>query len=262
MLKKIKTMEDEKLNNFVIFPRHIHHDFLDGKLTPREFYILCFLRSGADPYSKIHISLEDIRNTLAIEGDINSINKVLISLKEKNFIFYENRRGKRGMFVIRLNEWVLPNKRIAYIPKRESVNGAEPEQTFEYTIEDMKKEKDEVLQSFSMNKRRSKTDLNNNDTDKDNNNDLSIGKTSSYTRIEDFKPRNDIEGRCLQIASELGEEHIDFILGNLKKHGIEVIESAYRKVVTDVRDGKSIRDKRAYFNSVISKITMKDVNSK
>ena len=70
-----------------------------------------------------------------------------------------------------------------------------------------------------------------------------------------FVPKTDLEQRCKEIALDVGEPYINFILSVLKKSNIEVIEEGYRDFVRATDDfeakGDPIQNRGAFFNTCI-----------
>lgn len=97
-------------DSYVIFPRQIVSDFLAGRLSKPELLVYYWLRQNGDPYGKVRMSLSELRGFYPSNVSENFINKVLLSLKGKRYIYYAPRAGRRGPFEIEMGEWILPNK--------------------------------------------------------------------------------------------------------------------------------------------------------
>lgn len=104
------------MKDFVIFPRQVIRDYRDGKLSPTEFFMYCYIRLLGNPYGVSSISLENLRSdVLRGKGSNNYVNKILLSLKGKKYIHFSPRTGRRGSFTVQLGNWKLPNKTIKRI---------------------------------------------------------------------------------------------------------------------------------------------------
>lgn len=80
--------------------------------------------------------------------------------------------------------------------------------------------------------------------------DKKKNKEKSYTPVDKFEPTTREGVIAKEIAQELGEEYINFILSAIKKKGIDAVQRAYGYV----REHQSPQDKRKLFNSYIESI--------
>lgn len=98
------------LQPFIQFPRSLAADLRRGAITTFELWLYCWIRLNTDPYGKAVLSLPSIQADAFPRHSLNYLTKVLLSLKEKRFIYYEGRRGKRsGSFEIDVGEIRLPH---------------------------------------------------------------------------------------------------------------------------------------------------------
>jgi hypothetical protein len=70
--------------------------------------------------------------------------------------------------------------------------------------------------------------------------------------VSEFIPTSYEEQFCWEIACEIGEEKMDFLLGTYHKHGLGVIEEAvgeYRKM--SEKKKREIENIAAYFNGIV-----------
>jgi hypothetical protein len=100
-------MESKKLN-YTTLPRQILSDWENGKLSNPERNLLFFLRSKGNPFGYCSVEM----GALAIDAfnspvDKSYINKLLLSLRSKRYIWYENRKGHRGSFQVHLDLWLM-----------------------------------------------------------------------------------------------------------------------------------------------------------
>lgn len=99
-----------KRTPFVGKPRSKRNDYLDGKLTHREYILLSWLYDSANPYAIAEVTLDDIAKNLfpgKWKISTNRINKLLLSLKRKRYIWYPDRSGRRGSFRIEIGEFLV-----------------------------------------------------------------------------------------------------------------------------------------------------------
>ncbi len=214
-----------------------------------------FLRVGGNTYGKTYVSFDGVRQTLDMGIDVNAINKIFLSLKKKGYISYESRRGKRGIFMVSLDEWPLPNGKGIYRlkEKREDIP-AEHRKNFEEEMVSLEERKSKFLSLVSGKNTPSENDPHHTYTDTDTDK-LSIDKKEpSYTRTEDFEPYDFAAAECKRIAQEIGEENIDFLLKYRREYGFPIIQEAYRKLCTQIADGNEVDNKPKYLNTIIRRL--------
>ena len=258
--------EENKLSNWIPFPRKISSDFRNGVITLSEMQVYNWLRLNANPYGIANTSLTDISIDLfKSEKTENSINKLLLALKRKKYLYYKRRTGSRGSFEVRFAEFILPTGRITtldrYFESREGrtfdeqagMAEAEQEQNYICECQNLKSlhgQIQSVAFGFLVNSE-SRTD----DNDTDNENYISTA-IKEKTKVSDFVPKNLDEQLCLNIASSLREKYINFILSAFNRYGRNALEKAWR-VFKDHELKTTIKNRGAYFNSLIKKITDK-----
>jgi len=72
------------------------------------------------------------------------------------------------------------------------------------------------------------------------------------SNLNNFNPKTREEYMCLQMAKDLNEESMDFILSALRKYGFNMVERAYNDVKELART-KEIKNKGAYFNEILKR---------
>lgn len=256
--------EEKKLSNWIPFPRKISSDFRNGVITLSEMQVYNWLRLNANPYGITITSLIDISTDL-YKGrkSENSINKILLALKQKKCLYYKRRTGSRGSFEVRFGEFILPTGQINSIDRffetdesrtsdlQSVISEAEHEQSFGCECQnfiELKSKIKSVALAFSVN-----TDGRTSDIDNDKENDISIS-IKPRTKLSDFEPRNLDEQLCLNIASSLNERHINFILSTFNNYGRDTLEKVWR-VFKEHESKTAIKNRGAYFNSLIKRIT-------
>lgn len=162
-----------KLSDFIPFPRKMAVDFRDGKITPNELLVWSYLRLNTNPYGLTATSLSSINEDLfrgKNKVSDNYINKTLISLKENRYIFYEKRAGKKGTFNIHFGDIALPHgkgirtldKLFAEEKQKDDPKQSQRLETDNQRCTEIKREAISLSQKFSINKvRGSHTDTNN-----------------------------------------------------------------------------------------------------
>lgn len=259
-----------KIDNFVIFPRKILQDLRNGELTPNECWVYCYIRLSGNPYGVTAINLRNIADD-AFNGNVstNYCNKLLLSLKQKRYVYYSERRGRRGSFEIQLGDWMLPNKTVKSIehyfeqagdrggnttesPIHSEVrpNLTPPSQTFEGLDLDF-------LNTFSPNETSGivRTPYNDKEIDKDKY--VYRSKTpfekGGLILTEGYEANSADEFRCWEIAKDVGEKHMNFTLAALRNHGLSILEKAYG-IFKEDRRTKKIKNGGAYLNGVIKQL--------
>lgn len=256
---------EERLENWVPFPRELASDYRDRKITRDEFFIYSWIRINANAYGKSTTSLSDLSNdVLRKKNKENYVNKILLSLKEKRYIYYPKRTGCRGSFNVTLDDFILPNKKISSIDKyfkteefrtldtNEYTEESEPEKSFDMSSqnwEELNHDIKSMASSFSVN---SEVRTYNKDNDINKNNIKSI-PINEGTNLSNFKPKSLDERYCLEIAINLGEKNMGSILSSLKKYGREHLEKAWRQFQEEEQKIE-IKNRGAYFNSLVKRI--------
>lgn len=267
-------MPEPILKNFVIVPRKVASDYRNGLLSRSELFIYLWLRINANPYGIASISFENIADdVLGSSKKKNNANRLLLSLKEKRFIYYEQRAGRRGSFEVHFGDWPLPREnksdslKVKNLDKyftdesefRDEDNIYSPAITEEVVeldgenqrFESVKDDISQLVNAFSINQsfRGSYTDT---ETEKETETNRSRSIKNKIP-LENFTPSTHEEEQCLAIARKLGEENMSFMLGSLKKHGWHLIEKAWN----ECKDSKALQDANnpgAFFNSVLQRL--------
>jgi len=177
------TMEQSngKLTDFVAFKRDLLASLRKGEITKDEFFAYTYIRLSGNPYGYTVTSFENIRNDIFRGKSINYCNQLLLSLKSKRFIYYADRRGRRGSFEIHLGDWILPNKKIKTLDRyfnegevrgsseTQTGSSSEPAQSIEAAGKNLDEQKRQVLKPFSALSDSSEVRGSYNDTNKENN---------------------------------------------------------------------------------------------
>jgi len=256
-----------KLENFVIFPRSILDRLRRGELSRNEFMALCYIRLSGNPFGIAVASLENIRNDV-FRGKVslNYCNKLMLSLKRKRLIYYEERSGRRGSFEVHLGDWSLPNKEVKTLDHffgQEPVRGegktlSVVSQTSPAPSQSLEGMKQQLVERLSMNSalhsvRPSYTDTET-DIETNGNREAHNGiNPDRLVRVNEFVPMKQEEEACWKIARALGEEHINPMLALYTKHGINVLLVACGLLQEDAQK-KQIENKGAYFEAIVKRL--------
>ena len=265
-------MKTEKLINFVPFPRKDLSDFREGVITPNEYDFYSRLRHSANPYGITTISTGGLVTEFHDRGwTENYITKLLLSLKRKSFIHYDSRAGRRGSFNIKFRDFLLPSGAVSRLGRLENVElvrgegvgqvstQSEAVQTIPPLSQNSKEMKDSIsalVQQFSSGKGRGS----NNDTETDKEKEINRSNERRIMKdilVMQFTPTSYEEQYCWEIAREIGEEKMDFLLGTYFKYGLSVIEEAvgeYRNL--SAKKMTQIENTASYFNGIVEQVLM------
>ncbi len=95
--------------SFVILDRKLKSDILSKKISKPELALLVWIRLNANPYGVATINLQSLKEDwFENSTNINSVNKLMLNLKRKEYLFYPHRSGKSGSFEVRLPGFILP----------------------------------------------------------------------------------------------------------------------------------------------------------
>lgn len=252
-----------KVENFVIFPREIARSFRNGEITKGEWEVLSWLRQNGNPYGITITSLSNINEDLfrGKKSD-NYINKLLLNLKNKRFLYYKKRSGRRGSFEVHFGDWIFPDKskktldkyfnnensKGKSITKEEAkVDTSQSLSAESQNLDTIKDLKQKLSSDFSINKFRGSY----NDNEKDNYND---NNRSKEIRIQSFIPKTLEEEICQGIALKLEEKSINFVLSVKNKYGIDFLKEVWEIYEEEIQGIKNIKNKGAFFNNIVDRL--------
>ena len=248
---------------YVTTPRFIADDLKDGKLTRNELLVYCWLRINTDPYGNVATHLSAIKDDILPDISENYINKILLSLLKKKYLYFEKRQGHRGSFRISFGDWLLPGGGIRNIDELfldkvgnkevKSKDESEVNKSSDTNSQMLEEQKRVLAEGFSVHTQPSGVRGYHNHTDNDNNKrSILYKKEERQMPVSGYTPRTYEETECYNIATKLGETHMDFLLGTLRKQGILTIQRAwgiYREV-----DRSKIKNPPAYFNKILQEL--------
>ena len=160
MKKKIKEP-------FVILPRKIRDDYVEGKLTRNELDVLIWIWLNTNPtngyFSADYKALErEFQNRISYDN----IRKIISSLRKKQYIYFVNHKGRKGSFPIYPIGFYLRNKKIQsleYIKNKrlitsQSQPNTQPDTKLENNLRgeyhNFRKQKEGLTKQFSMDRDR------------------------------------------------------------------------------------------------------------
>jgi len=262
-------MEIAKIDNYTITPRYIAADYRNGKITIPERNLLLWLRVNGSPYGIAIVDMATYANeTFNSPVDKNYINKILLSLKSKRYIWYMDRAGRRGSFDVHMGDWILPSKQLKTLEKHfgDITDRGEPSDEV-VTETEVSPENPSVSQSLQSKKSiTNKQQISNQirelvrGCDNDTNNDKNKEKESLQSlpikkrdyNVGRFKPDSMEEQQCLAIAKDIGDSEVSFCLGIYYKYGMDILENAKAEFVNS--DGYDKNNPPAFFNSIVQQL--------
>jgi hypothetical protein len=259
-------MEEQEMSNFVILPRRIASDYRDGILTIAERNLYLWIRILGNPYGIAHVDMDNLaKESFNSSVDKSYINKLLLSLKSKRYVWYKERKGRRGSFELHMGDWILPSKHIKTLDHYFSQKSVLPLIRSEPEVhDDVSPHFDSCSQRLDIEKsvvskeesrKAIRQILRGCDTDKDNNKEKdnkSLQKSVEDCLVDKFVPRGNVEERCLEIAKEIGDESVGYCLGINKKHGLDLLERALDIFYT--HSGGQKQKPSSYFNHLVRQI--------
>lgn len=253
-----------KLENFITTPRFIASDYKHGVISRNELILFQWLRLNANPYGIATASISAIKQDMFPTTTENYVNKLLLSLRSKKYLYFQTHQGRRGSFEVRFGDWMLPNKQVVNLDKRFEELQKAPR------VNSMSNQESEVSNNSSPTSQKpdsSKNSIMNEHLEESNSqmvrsphNDnehehIKIDKKPfKGTFTENFLPHSHEESRILEIGQELGEQNIDFLRSILQKNSLGLIERAYGICREQIKKEKPIHSIGAYFNKVIQNL--------
>ena len=226
---------------FVTIPRSYAEDYRERRITKPERQMLEWLRQLGNPYGIAVVDLESLAaDCLSAGSKKNYANKLLLSLKRKRYIYYDERRGGRGSFQVHLDLWPLPRKRNERDSKVKRITAHAIVKRVVRTVGDCstpaQSEADPELENKSQKLEQVKSEISARfksrpasvpvrgsytDTHKETYTNISRG----FSR-EKFRPQSFEEEECVAIADSLGENTLENLIFLLQEHGINLLKKA------------------------------------
>lgn len=259
----MKMDEPQKIEPYVIFPRYIPSDFKSGKLTPNEWKLYSWLRQNMNPYGITTTGVSSIQDDIFNGVSKNYIEKLLLSLRRKRYLHFDNRQGRRGSFEVRFGDLITPNGVIVsiahYFDDREVISedtskfggGEQVGNNTDVESHKSKEQKEAEVNRFSATPETPQVISPYNEYNTEN-----INTTSPFKGIPvvDFHPQTNGESVCKRIALELKEEYINSLLKILRTDGFSRLEEAMEIYREHKAQGKKIEKSGAYFHGIIKSL--------
>ena len=246
-------------NDYVKLPRSIKTALVDGYLSFEEYSVLVWLWITANPrMGKAHVSYAGFSKDFKEKYSKNHINRLMLNLKRKKWVWFPGQQGRRSSFHVDIASYPLSNGSFIDLETRsKQKSGRSEDDTNEhlpaeaptevsYALQKLESDKNALVDRFSFDSGSSLGRSPKNDNEKENKNN----RSNRGRPVREFTPKSYEEQKCWEIAKELGEKDMTFILSALKKYGLARIEEAYRSVMDQPSD--KIRHRGAYFNKLLT----------
>ncbi len=247
-------------NDYVKLPRSIKTALVDGYLSFEEYSVLVWLWITANPrMGKAHVSYAGLSKDFKEKYSKNHINRLMLNLKHKKWVWFAGQQGRRSSFHVDIANYPLSNGGFVNIEVRQKQKfGRSEDDITEHSpaevpteVSDvqqkLKDDKNALVDRFSFNSESSLGRSSKNDNEKENKNNRS---NRGRQPVREFSPKSYEEQKCCEIAQELGEKDMTFILSALKRYGLTRIEEAYRSVMDQPSD--KVKNRGAYFNRLLN----------
>lgn len=292
----MSTEEEEKEwhleNTYVRISRMLMVHLSEGLITRDEFLVLIWLTFNANPNdAMVTTSYDGLVADLSLSGKNakNRINKIMLNLKQKRYLWYSRMQGRKSNFRVAIAEYMLANGGIKniepfFVVESSAEVGTKGRKLISSLLRDYKattKEATGLLQKSKDNKSIVNPDTNtantpnesrstNNDNEKEKKNEkekielsnllptsLSVngnGQVTCGLEVMNFRPRDVQEEQMKKIAMELGEKSMTYVCSYFRKYGITPLIEASREVSTHPRYNEPGFQRGAYFNRVLTRM--------
>jgi len=273
-------MTNQKRPTYNAIPHYIRRNFRRGKISRNELLLLLWLRAIGNPYGVSTVSLDALRDDVFPKLKKNTVNTTLLSLREKQYVYFELRQGsRRGSFEIHLDDWKTPKgyktldrffsdeeRKVDKTNEDESSESESTSNTQEKSPQVSQKSEEQnqklmeakrsLISKFSggSETRQIRSYHNEHDTKTkiENYDNTSSTFKGTLKRVNDFQPNNHQEDECKRIALEIRDEYINPILSVLRTDGFARIQQAWGIFREHRKEGKQMDDPAKYFQGIIN----------
>lgn len=265
---------EQPVEPFVSVQRRVISDKRNGKLSYREYELYVWMRLQATPFGIAAVNVSGLLEDLRHFKSTDYINRVLKSLRSKKYIHYQPRQGRGGSFEVHFGDWKRPDKTIKQLDNyfaqdelrssetSEAAPDTEVGKNQDATTPKLGEEKKEGFREESRPPNNAALRSSYNDTDTQNvNHQSESSKPFKRVATQLYTPKNDAEIRCKQIAMEVGDPYLNFILSVLNDSeygGIEAIEEGFKQFSEAKQryedEGKPVKNPPALFNSCVTNV--------
>lgn len=261
LTKMILSPENFK-TNFIRYPRIFCSVYLSGELSYDDKWVLDWLWQNANPMNGVvKIGYAELSEITRGNVPTNQANKVLLTLKRQKFIAFERRQGRRGSFEVKLSFYPCSNGGFtddnglfasvkAVLPSEDILRSPTLGAEVMVNVQKLEEQKRALTIGVSMDRRPPHSKTTNNDNN--NQTDTNFDSKNTPIGIDSFKPNGFEEQRCLEVAKEIGETDLRFVLSVYRKHGIAMLEEAIERFREVPRS--SMKGPGKYFNGIIENL--------
>lgn len=257
-------------NSWINFPRKIKSYYLNSEISHGAYLTYLHLRLNSNPFGITIISLDDIRSDV-FKNKVtkNSVNKYILELKNQKLIWFEQRRGSRGSFEIRHEEFFLPDGNITNLQKYfDNLQLVDTENNNTNLSElDRINQNSQALDEITMRGKNapeyfSKVTTPNKDKNKEKDNINTVVKSTfkeeSYkckNPIESYKPTSYEEKQICEFLKELGVSCLDFATSQFRAGNMWAFEKAIIEFKeTVIETGRNIEDPAGYYFGIVKRL--------
>lgn len=266
-----------KNQDFVMLPRSIRDAYAEDKLNLNEYTVLTWIWLNTNPVRGCFLTsprslMQDFPNRFSYE----TMRAVLSHLRRSQWVYYDNRMGKKGSFNIypvkfqRTNKFIQGWDYLQGIGELKSTIQPEPQPEPEVNHISGNQNHISENQNSNINSRppiipeNPKITISYNDNDNEKLIENIVDTTLPFKErrgatkptmpkpVKTFIPKTQNEDICHRAAEWIGEEDMRPILKLLSQYQVFYIEKAWGLIKED-RTGK-IQNKRAYFTTLVRKL--------
>lgn len=248
--KDILTTDETR---FLQLKYSIKEDYFNGVLTFDEMILFIWLQWQSNPINgKFFTSYTSLESELGGKYTKNSINKIMLSLKAKEYVWFPEHQGSRSQIQVVTKHYPLSKGHFLRIEKYFDNSSAEVDESTQKLQGDpsatTNTENGPTQNQLS---RGSNTDTNTyTKTDTDN---KTLPEKVSGKKLDphNYIPKTYEEEMCMKIAIQLNEKDLRFLLSINKEHGIDVINQAWEEYKRIPKH--KVDNPPAYFNTLVRK---------
>ena len=143
-------------NDYVKLPRSIKTALVDGLLEYEEYALLVWLWLIANPRSgRAHVSYAGLAKDFKDRYLKNRVNKFMLELKRKKWVWFVNQQGRRSSFNVDISEYPLSDGTFKYIEHNfQQKSGRSEDTTDKQSLTEAPAEVDDISQKLESEKKK------------------------------------------------------------------------------------------------------------
>lgn len=120
----MENINEDNEQTYLRLFRFLMDDFLEHELSLDEMIVLIWLQWKANPVNGvIHVNYAGLAVDFQGRYSKNHINKIVLSLKRKRYIWFKGQSGRKGSFIIEIDYYPLSNGSFKDISNRFGQSG-------------------------------------------------------------------------------------------------------------------------------------------